>query len=46
MTKYYGVSLPKDLLERVGKAIVNQGYSNKTDFIRQAIRNELRRIEL
>jgi len=45
MSKYYGVSLPKELLDRIGKAIENQGYTNKTDFIREAIRTKLKGVE-
>ena len=43
MNKYQGVSLPKKLLNLIDKNMNKSGYTNKTEFIRQAIRHELER---
>jgi len=45
MSNYQGVSLPKDLLNKIEEAIENKTYTNKTEFIRQAIRHELERVK-
>jgi metal-responsive CopG/Arc/MetJ family transcriptional regulator len=48
MTKpgYAGFSIKKELAEEIEKIIEDPtlGYSNKTDFIRDAIRKQLRKI--
>jgi metal-responsive CopG/Arc/MetJ family transcriptional regulator len=44
MNKYQGISLPKKLLNKIEETIEEHGFTNKTEFIRQAIRNELRRV--
>ena len=44
MNKYQGVSLPKDLLNQIDAKLHKHGYLNKVDFIRQAIRIELERL--
>lgn len=41
MGNYYGVSLPKTLLDRIDKIKEKYGYATKADFIREAIRKEL-----
>ena len=43
MSKYQGLSLPKKLLDKIDEAIEDAPYTNKTEFIRQAIRHELER---
>jgi metal-responsive CopG/Arc/MetJ family transcriptional regulator len=45
MKRYQGVSLPKELLIRVDFAIDGMGYSSTTDFIKQAVRKDLDRLE-
>jgi len=44
MNKYQGISLPKKLLDKIDEKIKGHGFTNKTEFIRQAIRHELRRL--
>ena len=38
---YQGLSLPKRLLDKIDEAIQNEAYTNKTDFIKCAIREKL-----
>ena len=45
MAKYQGISLPKPLLNKIKNAIKNDEYTNSSEFIRQAIRHELRRMK-
>jgi len=42
MTKFVTVSIPKTLIEKIDE-IKKQGYTSRPDFIKQAIRNELKR---
>jgi metal-responsive CopG/Arc/MetJ family transcriptional regulator len=43
--KYQGVSLPKDLLEKINmNELKKRGFTSKTDFIKTAIRNELQKV--
>ena len=45
MSNYQGISLPKEMLETINKERVGFCYSSTTDFIKQAIRHELERLE-
>jgi len=45
MNQYNGVSLPKNLLQKINEKRKKFGYTSNADFIRQAIRRELDRIE-
>ena len=45
MTNYLGVSLPITLLKRVDEKITIFSYSSRADFIKEAIRRELQRLD-
>lgn len=45
MSHYQGISLPKKLLNLIDEKIEGTGFTSKTDFIKQAIRNEIRRLK-
>lgn len=45
MNNYQGVSLPKQLLKLIEEKTKGLGYTNKVDFIREAIREKLDRME-
>ena len=44
MSKYNGVCLPKDLLNLIDEKKGKFGYTSRADFIKQAIRRELERL--
>lgn len=44
MSTYQGVCLPNELLYRIDESIHGLGYTSRTDFIKQACRRELERI--
>ena len=44
MKKYVGVNLPRDLTDLIDKITKNYGFTSRADFVKQAIRNELRRL--
>ena len=44
MTRYVTVCLPRNLTELVDKKFKDHGYTSRADFVKQAIRNELRRL--
>jgi len=44
MSNYQGVCLPNELLYRIDETTRGMGYTSRTDFIKQAIRRELERI--
>ncbi len=41
----FGISMDKDLLERLDREIVKQGYPNRSEAIRDLIRNQLVELE-
>jgi len=45
MTKYHGISLPKEMLQLIDEKGKNQGYTSRADFIRQAIREKIAKIQ-
>ena len=42
---YQGVCLPNELLKRIDETRKGLGYTSRTDFIKQAIRRELERLD-
>lgn len=44
MGNYQGFSLDRELINIIDESIKGQGYSSRADFVRQAIRNELKGI--
>jgi len=45
MTKYTSVTLPKELLDIVDDKSKGKGYSSRAEFVKQAIRHEIKRID-
>lgn len=45
MTKYVCLSIPEKLMKLVESKVEKFGYSSRTDFVKQAIRHELRRLK-
>ena len=45
MTKYVCLSIPKQLMNKVDEKLSFFAYSSRTDFVKQAIRRELERVE-
>ncbi len=43
--KYTTISLPIELMEKVDAALEKGGYSNRPDFVRDAIRRLLKELE-
>lgn len=46
MPKYNGISMPKNLLDRIDRVKKKYGFTTKADFIRQSVRNELYKLEI
>lgn len=46
MGKYQGVCINRELIELIDKNTVGLGYQSRADFIRQAIREKLERMEV
>ena len=45
MTKYICLSIPETLMSKVDEKLGMFAYSSKTDFVKQAIRRELERLD-
>lgn len=45
MTKYMSVCLPVEILKLVDKKIEGRPYTSRADFVKQAIRHELERLD-
>jgi len=45
MYEYITVSIPKSLIEKIDAIKKTYGYTSRPDFIKQAIRHELRRLK-
>lgn len=45
MNRYNGISLPKNLINRIDRIREKYGYTTKADFIREAVRRELDKLE-
>jgi len=43
--KYTSVTLSRDLLKIVDRAIKGKGFNSRADFVKTAIRNELERLK-
>jgi len=47
MVEYQGMTLPKKLIQLIDMdKLKEKGFSSKTDFVKQAIRNELHRVKV
>ncbi len=45
MGEYVTVSIPKALIEKIDVIRKTHGYTSRPDFIKQAVRNELQRLD-
>lgn len=43
-SKYTAVSVPVDLIEIIDRGIEGKGFSSRAEFVKTAIRNELKRL--
>jgi len=43
--EYMAVSVPVEMIAIIDKAIKGKGFSSRAEFVKQAIRNELRRLK-